>query len=105
VADAFAFIEQAAAKKRRFDLVSSDPPSFAPRHSALAPALRAYTRLHRLCASVVEPGGLLCAASCSSHVDERAFRDTVEEGCRLAGRRFVWRESHGAAADHPVADF
>ena len=105
VADAFAFLEGAQAQKRRWDLVISDPPSFAPSHKALAGALRAYTGLHRACAAVVEPGGILCAASCSSHVTDAAFLGTVEEGCRQAGRRFVWRESHGAAPDHPVADF
>jgi len=105
VADAFAFLEAAAARGRRWDLVISDPPSFAPSHKALSAALAAYTRLHRLCAAVIEPGGLLCAASCSSHVDAAAFLATVEQGCGQARRRFAWMESHGAAADHPVADF
>jgi len=105
VADAFAFLEDAANRRRRWDLVISDPPSFAPSQKSLPSALRAYERLHRLCAAVVEPGGLLCAASCSSHVDAPAFLSTVEEGCRQAGRRFASIESHGAAADHPVADF
>jgi 23S rRNA (cytosine1962-C5)-methyltransferase len=54
---------------------------------------------------VVEPGGVLCAASCSSHVDAADFLATVEEGSRQARRRFAWTESRGAGADHPVADF
>lgn len=103
--DAFAFLEAAAAAGRRWDLVISDPPSFAPSQRALPAALRAYTRLHRLCAAVVAPGGWLCAASCSSHVTEAAFLATVEGGCRQSGRRFSARESHGAGPDHPVADF
>jgi 23S rRNA (cytosine1962-C5)-methyltransferase len=105
VADAFAFLGDAGVKGRRWDLVISDPPSFAPSRQALPAALRAYTRLHRLCAAVVEPGGTLCAASCSSHVSEPAFLTTIDEGCRQAGRRFTLRETHGAAADHPVAPF
>ena len=105
VADAFASLEAAAGRGRRWDLVVSDPPSFAPSQKALGAALAAYTRLHRLCAAVVEPGGLLCAASCSSHVDAAAFQATVEQGCRQAHRRFDLIESRGAAADHPVADF
>lgn len=103
--DAFAFLEAAAVAGRRWDLVISDPPSFAPSQRALPAALRAYTRLHRLCAAVVAPGGVLCAASCSSHVTEAAFLATVEGGCRQNGRLFVPRESHGAGPDHPVADF
>lgn len=99
--DAFAFLERAAATRERYDLVISDPPSFAPSERALPAALRAYERLHRLCANVTAPGGLLCAASCSSHVNGDAFLATIEEGVRAAGRRFELVEMRGAAACHP----
>jgi len=100
--DAFAFLEQAAAAGERFDLVISDPPSFAASRRALPAGLRAYRRLHRLCAQVTAPGGTLCAASCSSHVDRDAFVATVRDGARDAGRRFALGDIRGAAADHPV---
>jgi 23S rRNA (cytosine1962-C5)-methyltransferase len=100
--DAFAYLEQAAAAGERFDLVISDPPSFASSRRALAGGLRAYRRLHRLCAQVTAPGGTLCAASCSSHVDRDAFLATVRDGARDAGRRFTLREVRGAGADPPV---
>ncbi len=83
----------------------SDPPSFAPSRKALPAALRAYRRLHRLCAAVTAPGGILCAASCSSHVGAEAFERTIVDGAADAGRRFELDEMHGAAADHPVAPF
>jgi 23S rRNA (cytosine1962-C5)-methyltransferase len=104
-ADVFAFVTQATRARRRWDLVISDPPSFAPSRRALPAALTAYRRLHRLCAALVAPGGVFCAASCSSHVSESAFLEAVEAGCREAGRRFVLESMHGAGADHPVADF
>jgi 23S rRNA (cytosine1962-C5)-methyltransferase len=100
--DAFAFLERAARDGERFDLVISDPPSFAPSRRALPTGLRAYRRLHRLCAAVTAPGGTLCAASCSSHVGGPAFLGTVREGARDAGRRFRLVELRGAGADHPV---
>jgi 23S rRNA (cytosine1962-C5)-methyltransferase len=100
--DAFAFLEGAAAAGERFDLVVSDPPSFAPSRQARPAGLRAYRRLHRLAAAVTAPGGLLCAASCSSHVDRSSFLETIRDGARDAGRRFSLREMRGAAADHPV---
>lgn len=99
VADAFDFLAEAS---KRWDLVISDPPSFAPRKDAVETARRAYTKLHRLAASVVEPRGLLCAASCSSHVDRDTFLRTIEEGARAAGRRFELKELRGAGFDHPV---
>ncbi|HSZ80648.1 MAG TPA: class I SAM-dependent rRNA methyltransferase [Polyangia bacterium] len=99
--DAFTFLERAAAAGTRWDLVISDPPSFAPNERALAAALAAYTRLHRLCAAVTAPGGTLCAASCSSHVGEGAFLETVTTGVRSAGRTFTLVALRGAAACHP----
>ncbi|HET6281601.1 MAG TPA: class I SAM-dependent rRNA methyltransferase [Polyangia bacterium] len=101
--DAFTFLERAARDGRQWDLVISDPPSFAPSHQALPRALGAYRRLHRLCAAVIASGGLLCAASCSSHVDRAAFLATVEQGVREAGRRWSLRQIDGAGPDHPVA--
>jgi 23S rRNA (cytosine1962-C5)-methyltransferase len=100
--DAFAFLEETARDGGRFDLVISDPPSFAPSRRALATGLRAYQRLHRLCAAVTAPGGTLCAASCSSHVDRKTFLATVRDGARDAGRRFELRQVYGAGPDHPV---
>jgi len=99
--DAFAFLERAAAEGTRWDLVISDPPSFAPSERALPAALRAYERLHRLAATVTAPGGTLCAASCSSHARADAFVETIHAGARAAGRRFDLVELRGAAACHP----
>jgi 23S rRNA (cytosine1962-C5)-methyltransferase len=100
--DAFAFLEQAARDGARYDLVVSDPPSFAPSERAVPRALAAYRRLHRMCAAVTAPGGLLCAASCSSHVNRAAFLRTVQQGAADAGRKLTVTEVLGAAADHPT---
>jgi 23S rRNA (cytosine1962-C5)-methyltransferase len=100
-ADAFEFLEEAARRRRKWDLVVSDPPSFAPNRASLENARRAYTRLHRLALSVATPGGYFCAASCSSHVDRKEFLATVEAGAEKAGKRFLMEEVRGAGFDHP----
>jgi 23S rRNA (cytosine1962-C5)-methyltransferase len=102
VGDAFEFLEASRAAERLWDLVISDPPSFAPSERAREAALSTYRRLHALAAAVVSPGGTLCAASCSSHVTEADFLRTVTDGARDAGRGFALRKVHGAASDHPV---
>ena len=102
--DAFDFLDDARKKARTWDLVISDPPSFAPSRRAVDAALHAYRRLHGLAASVTAAGGLLVAASCSSHVDETAFLETIDAGCAEARRRFERLEMHGAGVDHPVVD-
>jgi 23S rRNA (cytosine1962-C5)-methyltransferase len=100
--DAFEFLQAAAGRKQRWDLVISDPPSFAPSKSAREAARQAYARLHRMAATVTAPDGVLCAASCSSHFGREEFLASVIWGARAAGRRFELEEMRGAGFDHPV---
>jgi len=101
-ADAFDFLAEAAERGELWDIVVSDPPSFAPRKDAVPAALQAYRRLHKLAAAVTAPGGLLCAASCSSQVSRDEFLATVVEGVRQAGRKWELEGVYGAGFDHPV---
>jgi len=100
--DAFTFLEKAIARKEAWDIVISDPPSFAPSKNSLAAARQSYLRLHRLAARVAKPGGLLCAASCSSHLPRDEFLTLVKTGVHQAGRRFVLEAYAGAGLDHPT---
>lgn len=100
--DAFEFLQNAAQTGQTWDIVICDPPSFAPRQSALGAAAKAYTRLHRMSASVVAPGGLLCAASCSSHVRRDHFLQLVQDGVAAARRRHTVLEDRGSGIDHPA---
>ncbi len=100
--DTFAFLNTAISRADHWDIVISDPPSFAPRKDAVLAARQAYTRLHRMAAAVTMPGGLLCAASCSSHFAWDDFIATIEAGVHQAGRRWTLESVHGAAFDHPV---
>jgi 23S rRNA (cytosine1962-C5)-methyltransferase len=100
--DAFAFLAEARRRGQRWDIVISDPPSFAPSARALGAARTAYRRLHALAAAVVAPGGLFCPASCSSHFPRREFLASVSEGVARAGRRWQLEELRGAGFDHPV---
>jgi 23S rRNA (cytosine1962-C5)-methyltransferase len=101
-ADAYAFLEQAARRGETWDLVVSDPPSFAPSEKAVPRALASYRRLHRACAAVLAPAGLLCAASCSSHVDADAFLSTLDDASLAARDDLRVLELRGAGADHPT---
>ncbi|MEX1194120.1 MAG: class I SAM-dependent rRNA methyltransferase [Dehalococcoidia bacterium] len=100
--DVFEFLAAAIERGDKWDIVVSDPPSFAPKKDAVPAARQAYTRLHRMAAAVTAPGGLLCAASCSSHLGRDDFLASTEEGVRQAGRRWAFESMHGAGFDHPV---
>jgi 23S rRNA (cytosine1962-C5)-methyltransferase len=100
--DAFEWLARARDSGRRFGLVVSDPPSFAPSERALGRALAAYRDLHALALSVVAEGGVLAAASCSSHVDVEAFLVSLSGAADKARRRVRVLEVRGQPADHPT---
>jgi 23S rRNA (cytosine1962-C5)-methyltransferase len=102
VADAFAFLEDAVARGRRWDITIVDPPSFAASEAARPQALAAYQRLNRLALQATRPGGLLVSASCSSHVHEADLRAVLAEAGRTCGRDLRVVEVRGADADHPT---
>ena len=68
-ADAFEAMAALAAEGRRFGVVVCDPPAFAPNKAALEAGLRAYEKVARLGAALVEPDGFLVLCSCSHAAD------------------------------------
>jgi 23S rRNA (cytosine1962-C5)-methyltransferase len=100
-ADVYAFLEGAAKRRDTWDLIVSDPPSFAPNEKAVTRALASYRRLHRACAAVLAPRGILCAASCSSHIGMDAFLGTLDD-VSLSRDDLRVLELRGAGPDHPT---
>ena len=50
---------------------------------------------------MLEPGGLFCAASCSSHVDAERFLSTLDDAT-LEVDTLRLLALHGAPWDHPL---
>jgi 23S rRNA (cytosine1962-C5)-methyltransferase len=101
-ADAFDALAELAKQDRRFGMVVCDPPAFAPNRQALDAGLRAYERVARLGAALVESGGFLTLCSCSHAVDLAAFREASLRGVGRAGRSARIVATGGAGPDHPV---
>lgn len=99
--DAFAVMEALAGAPGRFGLVVCDPPAFAPSKQALEAGLRAYERVARLAAALVEPGGYLVLCSCSHAADLAKFRTASARGIGRAGRRGQILWTGFAGPDHP----
>lgn len=102
VEDVFSYLPKLAGSKQRFDLVVCDPPSFAKSRDQLKAAEKAYKNLLALALSVTAPGGLLCAASCTSQVGPEAFKRLLGEAARKARVRFQIVRDIGQPWDHPV---
>lgn len=101
-ADAFEAMEDMAAQGVKFGVVISDPPAFAKSRKDIEPAARAYRKMARLAAGVVEPGGILVLGSCSHHIDPERFHTECAAGIHAAKRPARLIRSAGADADHPV---
>jgi 23S rRNA (cytosine1962-C5)-methyltransferase len=100
--DTFEYLENSQKKNIRWELVILDPPSFAPSEASVPGAEKAYTRLISLGAQVTSPGGILAAASCSSHIRRKHFIKIIEIAISQARRKATVIGIHGQPADHPA---
>lgn len=101
--DAFEVLARMGAQKRLFGLVIIDPPMFAQNEKQIEPALAAYRKLTRLGLGVLQPGGTLVQASCSSRVEADLFFESIHRSAREMGRKITEIERSGHALDHPIA--
>ncbi|WP_146591551.1 RSP_2647 family RNA methyltransferase [Puniceibacterium confluentis] len=100
--DAFDVMMGLAEEDARFDLVICDPPAFAPSKPALEKGLRAYERVARLSAGLVQEGGYLVLCSCSHAADLTVFTGACLRGIGRAGRRAQLVHTGFAGPDHPL---
>jgi len=102
VADAFEFLKAASEKKRIYDAVNIDPPSFARNKKSVPAAKKGYARLNATALRLVKRGGILATSSCSHHIQEEVFLGIIARAAAEAGRKIRLLEWRGAAPDHPV---
>jgi 23S rRNA (cytosine1962-C5)-methyltransferase len=88
--------------RQGFDIVVLDPPSYTRTRKQVPQARRAYQTLHREAMRLVRRGGLLATASCSHHIREEIFFDTVVRASHAMGRRLRWVARGMQSPDHPV---
>ena len=100
--DAMEVMEAMVGAGRRFGVVVADPPAFAKARKDHPAAMRGYSKLARLAAMLVEPGGFLFIASCSHHVSPGDFTDAVASGIARTRRHARLLATTGAGMDHPV---
>lgn len=102
VGDAMQVMADMAAHGRRFDVVVVDPPSFASRADQVGRALAAYGRLTDAALELLEPGGTLVQASCSSRVGVEELAATMHRHAAAAGRPLHELARTDQPLDHPV---
>lgn len=103
VNDAFDAMGTLSRAGRKFDLVVVDPPSFAQKAATVGRARAAYAKLTKLAIGLIEEGGILVQASCSSRVTPTDFFDTVTQAAFDHGATFTELRCTGHDIDHPVS--
>ncbi|GGH12884.1 class I SAM-dependent rRNA methyltransferase [Mucilaginibacter phyllosphaerae] len=86
----------------KFDIIVLDPPKYAPSHSALDRASRAYKDLNRLGMQLLNSGGLLATFSCSGAMDMETFKQVLAWAALDAGKQVQFIYQFHQPEDHPV---
>ena len=100
--DVFAFLRGAEKAEAEYDLIVLDPPSFTKTKSGLHDALRGYRELHVRAFKLLSKNGLLATFSCSHHVSDAAFNQTIADALVDARRSARKLRRFEQALDHPV---
>jgi 23S rRNA (cytosine1962-C5)-methyltransferase len=100
--DVFQFLRAAEKAEAEYDLIVLDPPSFTKTKSGLRDALRGYRELHLRAFKLLSKNGILATFSCSHHVNEAAFAQTIADALVDARRSARRLRRFEQAPDHPV---
>ncbi|MFP5387395.1 MAG: class I SAM-dependent rRNA methyltransferase [Bacteriovoracia bacterium] len=99
--DAFEFVKDAQKQRKQWDIVITDPPSFAPNQKAVEAAREAYTKIFVDSLKLVKDGGFLGASSCSGHISFETFLEIVQDALSRSKRRGKILLIKGQPEDHP----
>lgn len=102
VANVFDALRELERSGERFDVVILDPPAFVKSKRAIEGALRGYKEINLRAMKVLNQGGFLVTCSCSYHLPEDLFIQTVTSAARDARRHLRLVARRGQAADHPI---
>jgi 23S rRNA (cytosine1962-C5)-methyltransferase len=100
--DVFTFLRAAEKNAAEFDLIILDPPSFTKTKGGLRDALRGYRELHVRAFKLLSKDGLLVTFSCSHHVTETIFEQTIADALVDARRSARRLRRFEQGLDHPV---
>jgi 23S rRNA (cytosine1962-C5)-methyltransferase len=99
--DAFEFVAEAQKNKKSWDIVITDPPSFAPNHKSVDSAKEAYIKIFADSLRLVKHAGFFAASSCSGHISFELFLELVQEALSKSKRRGKILLIKGQPEDHP----
>lgn len=100
--DAFVLLKELVKKKKQYDIVIIDPPSFAKSKKEIEVAKKKYAELAALGIQLTRKKGILLLASCSSRISADEFLEVHREEFERLGTPYELEEFTQHDIDHPV---
>lgn len=101
-ANCFDYLRAQVKAGERYDVVVLDPPAFTKAHANMANACRGYKEIALSAMRLLGPGGVLATHSCSYHMPEDVFVNTVLSAAQDLHRQVRVITLRRQDIDHPV---
>jgi len=101
-ANCFDFLRAQVKEKQKYDVIVLDPPAFTKAHANMANACRGYKEIALSAMRMLEAGGVLATHSCSYHMPEEVFVNTVLSAAQDLHRQVRVITLRRQDIDHPV---
>lgn len=101
-ANCFDYLRAQVKEKRQYDVVILDPPAFTKAHANMANACRGYKEIALSAMRLLPAGGVLATHSCSYHMPEDVFVNTVLSAAQDLHRQVRIITLRRQDIDHPV---
>jgi len=101
-ANCFDFLRAQVKEKQKYDVIVLDPPAFTKAHANMANACRGYKEIALSAMRMLEAGGVLATHSCSYHMPEDVFVNTVLSAAQDLHRQVRVITLRRQDIDHPV---
>ena len=101
-ANCFDFLRQQVKEKQKYDVIVLDPPAFTKAHANMANACRGYKEIALSAMRMLPAGGVLATHSCSYHMPEDVFVNTVFSAAQDLHRQVRVITLRRQDIDHPV---
>ena len=101
-ANCFDFLRAQVKEKQKYDVIVLDPPAFTKAHANMANACRGYKEIALSAMRMLPAGGVLATHSCSYHMPEDMFVNTVLSAAQDLHRQVRVITLRRQDIDHPV---
>jgi 23S rRNA (cytosine1962-C5)-methyltransferase len=101
-ADVAEYLQTQIGKTSKFNMIILDPPAYTKSKKNIFTALAGYAKINKMALRLLSKGGFLVSSSCSQHITDDMFLDTIAKEGAKAERQLnlVYRGSQGS--DHPI---